>query len=144
MRIMALDLGEKNVGVAISDELELTSNPRGALRRDGTLLDRVLRLIVEEDAREVIVGLPLLRSGEEGTQAQRARDFAAELAERSPVPVRTWDERLTTREAERALIAADVRRARRRRQIDQQAAALILDGYLRYRSLRRGPDEDSA
>ena len=144
MRILALDLGEKNVGVAVSDELELTSNPRGSIRGDATLQDRVLQLIEAEEAGEVIIGLPLLMSGEEGTQAQRAREFAASLAERTAVPVRTWDERLTTRQAERALIAADVRRARRRRQIDQQAAALILDGYLRYRSLRRGGGEESA
>ena len=141
MRILALDLGEKTIGVAVSDELELTANPRTAIRRNELALDRILSLIVEEEAGEVVVGLPLLMSGEEGTQAQRAREFAAALAERAPVPVRTWDERLTTREAERALIAADVRRARRRKQIDQQAAALILDGYLRYRALRRGAAE---
>lgn len=140
MRIMALDLGEKNVGIAVSDELELTANPRAALRRDGTTVDRILRLVEEEEIGEVVVGLPLLMSGEAGTQAQRAREFADALAARAAVPVRTWDERLTTREAERALIAADVRRARRRKQIDQQAAALILDGYLRYRALRRGHD----
>ena len=143
MRIMALDLGEKHIGVAVSDELELTANPRAALRHDGTALDRVLRLMEEEDVGEVVVGLPLLMSGAEGAQAQRARDFANGLAARAAVPIRTWDERLTTREAERALIAADVRRARRRKQIDQQAAALILDGYLRYRALRRGGDEET-
>ena len=144
MRIMALDLGEKTVGIAVSDELELTANPRGTLRRNGTELEQVLRRIEEEEVGEVVVGLPLLMSSAEGAQAQRAREFAAELAARAPVPVRTWDERLTTRQAERAMIAADLRRARRRKQIDQQAAALILDGYLRYRALQRAAREESA
>ena len=77
-------------------------------------------------------------SGESGPQAEKAREFAEQLAARTTVPVRTWDERLSTREAERALIAADVRRARRRRVIDSIAAALILESYLRFRALRGG------
>src|SRR5205085_4655240 len=89
VRIMALDLGEKNIGVAVSDELELTANPRAALRRDHAALDRVLRLMEEEEVGEVVVGLPLLMSGEEGTQAQRARAFAEGLAARARVAVRT-------------------------------------------------------
>ena len=88
----------------------------------------------------MVVGLPVSMSGEEGTQAERVRALAAALAAELAVPVTTWDERLTTREAERALIAADVRRGRRRRVIDQLAAALILDGYLRARALRRGEE----
>lgn len=138
MRIMALDLGEKTVGIAVSDELELTANPRGVLRRDGSELDRILRLTVEESVGELVVGLPVSMSGESGPQAEKAREFAEQLAARTPVPVRTWDERLSTREAERALIAADVRRARRRRVIDSVAAALILESYLRFRALRGG------
>ena len=85
--ILALDLGEKNVGVAVSDELELTANPRSALRRDATTLDRVLRLMAEEEIGEVVVGLPLLMSGEEGTQAKQAREFADALTARAAVPV---------------------------------------------------------
>jgi len=138
LRIMALDLGEKTVGVAVSDELELTANPRGVLRRDGSEMEQVLRLIDEESVGELVVGLPVSMSGESGPQAEKAREFAEQLAARTTVPVRTWDERLSTREAERALIAADVRRARRRRVIDSIAAALILESYLRFRALRGG------
>jgi putative Holliday junction resolvase len=142
MRIMALDLGEKTVGVAVSDELEITANPRTVLRRDGTEIDRVLDLVREEGIGELIVGLPISMSGAPGPAAERVRAFVAELAPRVPIPVRTWDERLSTREAERAMIAADVRRARRRQVIDQMAAAVILEGYLRYRTLRRPDGEE--
>jgi putative Holliday junction resolvase len=141
---MALDLGERTVGVAVSDELELTANPRVTLRRDGTELRRVAELAREEEAGELVVGVPISMSGVEGVQAERARAFAAELACAVEIPVRTWDERLTTREAERALIAAGARRARRRQVIDQHAAALILESYLRYRALRQGPAEENA
>jgi putative Holliday junction resolvase len=135
---MALDLGEKTVGLAVSDELELTANPRGVLRRDGREMDEILRRVADEGVEELIVGLPISMSGQEGAQAERARAFADALAARSPAPVRTWDERLTTVQAERLMIAADVRRADRRRRIDQAAAALILESYLRYRALHRG------
>jgi putative Holliday junction resolvase len=141
---MSLDLGEKTVGIAVSDELELTANPLTVLRRDGKEVDAILRLARAEDAGELIVGLPISMSGASGAQAGRARDFAAELATRSDIPVRTWDERLSTREAERALIAADVRRSRRRQVIDKMAAALILESYLRYRALRSARREEEA
>ncbi len=136
MRIMALDVGEKTVGVAVSDELELTANPRAVLRRDGSEGARLARLVAEEDIGEVVVGLPVSMSGQHSEQTGRVTEFARALAEQLPVPVRTWDERLSTVQAERVLIAADVRRARRRQVIDQVAAALILENYLRYRALR--------
>ena len=141
---MALDLGERTVGVAVSDELELTANPRVTLRRDGRELERIAGLAREEQAGELVVGVPISMSGAEGVQAERARAFASELAARVRIPVRTWDERLSTREAERALIAADVRRARRRKVIDQHAAAMILESYLRYRALRQEQAEENA
>lgn len=136
MRIMALDFGERTIGVAVSDELELTANPRTVLRRGPTELDQLAALVRAEEVGEVVVGLPISMSGEEGVAAQNVRRFVEDLGARLTVPVRTWDERLTTREAERSLIAQDMRRAQRRKVIDQVAAALILEGYLRYRALQ--------
>lgn len=141
MRTMALDVGEKTVGIAMTDELGITASPRETLRRDGTELDRLLRTIGDEGVGEVVVGLPISLNGTLGPSAQKVLQFVEELRLRlkdREVPVETWDERLTTAEAEKMLIAADTRRAKRRQVIDQIAATLILQGYLRSRDLRRG------
>ena len=144
MRIMALDLGEKTVGIAVSDELGLTASPRETLRRDGTELDRLADIISREGIGEVVVGLPVSLNGTLGPSAQRVLEWVTQLRERLKIPVETCDERLTTAEAEKMLIAADVRRAKRRQVVDQIAATLILQSYLRMRELRgdaRGPGD---
>jgi putative Holliday junction resolvase len=138
MRTMALDVGDKTVGIAMTDELGITASPRETLRRDGTELDRLLRTIGDEGVGEVVVGLPISLNGTLGPSAQKVLQFVEELRSRladREVPVETWDERLTTAEAEKMLIAADTRRAKRRQVIDQIAATLILQGYLRKRDL---------
>lgn len=136
MRIMALDLGEKTVGIAVSDELGLTASPRETLRRDGSELDRLSDIISREEIGEVVVGLPVSLNGTLGPSAQRVLEWLPQLRERVKIPVVTCDERLTTAEAEKMLIAADVRRAKRRQVVDQIAATLILQSYLRTRELR--------
>jgi putative Holliday junction resolvase len=143
MRTLALDVGEKTVGIAISDELGISAYPRETLRRDGTELSRLERLVTAEEVGEVVVGLPVSLNGTLGPSAERVLDFVRQLQPRLTVPVVTWDERLTTAEAEKMLIAADTRRAKRRKVIDQIAATLILQNYLRSRELRsRAADED--
>lgn len=149
MRTMALDVGEKTVGIAMTDVLGITASPRETLRRDGTELDRLLRTIQDEEVGEVVVGLPISLNGTLGPSAQKVLQFVEELRRRlqaiqSEVPVETWDERLTTAEAEKMLIQAETRRSKRRQVIDQIAATLILQGYLRRRSLAQRPpgDED--
>lgn len=149
MRTMALDVGEKTVGIAMTDELGITASPRETLRRDGSELDRLLRTIQDEEVGEVVVGLPISLNGTLGPSAQKVLQFVDELRRRlqaiqREVPVETWDERLTTAEAEKMLIQADTRRSKRRRVIDQIAATLILQGYLRRKSFRKSPpgDED--
>jgi putative Holliday junction resolvase len=132
-RVLALDLGQSTIGLALSDSLGITAQPLEPLRRVGPRKDlrRLARLIDERDVRTLVVGLPLTLSGEEGDAAQGARAFAEELQRRFPrLAVELWDERLTTVEAERVLIAADVRRAKRKRVVDTMAALLILQGYL--------------
>jgi putative Holliday junction resolvase len=94
-------------------------------------LKAIARLVREQGAGTVVVGLPLLMSGEEGSRARDAREFAESLGRRLPgVAVELWDERLTTVQAERAMIAGNVRRKRRKQKIDTLAATLILQSYL--------------
>jgi putative holliday junction resolvase len=142
--VMALDVGEKTVGVAMSDPLGMIASPRETLRRDGSELDRLVRLVTGEDIGEVVVGLPISLNGTLGPSAERAQEFVKALEQRLTVPITTFDERLTTAEAEKMLIATDTRRAKRRQVIDQIAATLILQGFLRTRELRqyRALDED--
>lgn len=135
MRMMALDVGEKTVGIAVSDELQITASPRETLRRDGSELDRLVALVQREEIGEVVVGLPISLNGTLGPSAQKVLEFVETLRGRLTIPVETWDERLTTAEAEKMLIAADTRRAKRRQVIDQIAATLILQNYLRRKSL---------
>jgi len=141
---MALDVGEKTVGIAVSDPLGISSAPRETLRRDGTELDRLQKLVTSEEIGEVVVGLPISLNGTLGPSAQKVLEFVGQLRERVTVPVETWDERLTTAEAEKMLIATDTRRAKRRKVIDQIAASLILQNYLRKKDLMgRRDDEES-
>lgn len=130
---MALDVGEKTIGVALSDELGIVASPLVTVRRRGSEkadLREVARLVEEHGVSKVVVGIPLMLSGAEAVQAGKARGFAAKLARRVRVPIEMWDERLTTVEAERALIEAGETREQRGRSVDKVAAALILRSYL--------------
>jgi putative Holliday junction resolvase len=140
-RAMALDVGEKTVGVATTDELGLTASPRETLRRDGREWDRLAEWVGAEGVTEVVVGLPLSLNGTMGPAARLVLAFVETLRARVPVPVHTWDERLTTAEAEKVLTATQTRRAKRRQVVDQLAATLILQGYLRHRMLNPPADE---
>ena len=135
MRTVALDVGEKTVGIAISDELGITSSPRETLRRDGTEFDRLVALVAAETVGEIVVGLPISLNGTLGPMADKVLEFVAQLRQRVTIPVETCDERLTTVQAEKSLISANVRRAKRRQVIDQVAASLILQSYLQRKSL---------
>ena len=132
-RVLALDLGDVRIGLALSDELGITAQPAGCLARSGGRSDlKAIRVLVEEHGvSRIVVGLPLLLSGEEGTRAQGARETADRLRRTLPgIAVELWDERLTTAEAERVMIADGVRRKRRRETIDAMAAVLILQSWL--------------
>jgi putative Holliday junction resolvase len=136
MRIAALDVGDARIGVAVSDELGMTAQGIGVVRRVGGQRDlEALRAMLAPYAPErLVVGLPLDMRGTEGRQATRVRAFAARAGEHLGLPVEFFDERLTTWEAERTLIEADVSRRRRREVVDQVAATIILQGYLAGRS----------
>lgn len=132
-RVLALDLGQVRIGLALSDPLGITAQPLGFLQRVGPRKDlaAIADLVREHDVETLVVGLPKLLSGAEGTGAAAAREVAERLRQRlSGVRVDLWDERLTTVEAERTLVAGKVRRRKRRECVDSLAAALILQGYL--------------
>jgi putative Holliday junction resolvase len=132
MRIMALDIGDKTIGVACSDEGLILASPVETIQRRGPKADsmRVDTLVKEKGVSRVIAGLPLTLGGESGRQSAKVNEFVEVLRRRLRVPIEMRDERLTTREAERTLIEADLSRARRKEVIDQMAAVLILQTYL--------------
>ena len=123
MRILALDHGSARCGVAVSDPTGTLATPLGAVERPDTKrgLAALARLVEDQGAERVLVGLPLTMRGEEGEQAERARTFAERLERRVSVPVELHDERLTTRLAERTGGARDA---------DSRAAAHLLKSYL--------------
>lgn len=132
-RLLALDLGSVRVGVAVSDPLGLTASPSGWFPRRGPVKDvaAVRDLVVEHEAVGVVVGHPLRLTGEAGDTARESEAFAERLrAGGIDVPVILWDERLTTVQAERAMIEGGVRREKRRGAVDAVAAAILLQSYL--------------
>lgn len=132
MRILALDVGEKRIGVAVSDPLGMSANPLQAIHCSSLQDDmkRIQEFAAAYGVERIVVGLPLKMDGSVGPQAKKVEKFARRLRDRISLPVVTWDERLSTSQAERVLIAADVSRERRREKTDQLAAALILQSYL--------------
>jgi len=129
---MALDIGDRTIGVACSDEGLILASPVETIQRRGPKADsiRVDTLVRERGVSRVVAGLPLTLRGEAGPQSAKVMEFVGALKRRLQVPIEMWDERLTTREAERTLIAADLSRARRKQVIDQMAAVLILQTWL--------------
>lgn len=129
---MGVDPGTRRIGVAVSDELGMLARAVATVDAagDGGDVGELAKLAKELDVERIVVGLPRHMNGSEGEGAQAARQLAESLASRTGLPVILWDERLTTKGAERILIAADLPRHRRRRIIDQQAAQWILQSYL--------------
>ncbi len=138
IRILGLDLGEKRIGVALSDALGLTAQGMMVLARQGLAadLDRIVQLAQEHQVQEIVIGLPRHMDGHLGEGAAVVLEWAAELQRRLGVPVHTWDERLTTLQAEKVLLSADVSRRKRRQVIDKMAASLILQAFLDQRRQR--------
>ena len=135
MRVLGLDYGSKTVGVAVSDPLGLTAQrvetiwrkQENKLRRT---LARIEELVKEYQAERIVIGLPRNMNNTMGERAEKSLEFGEMVEKRTGLPVIMWDERLTTREAERALMEAGVRRENRKDYLDSVAAVLILQGYL--------------
>ena len=140
MRLLGLDVGDKTIGVALSDESATLASGLHTIRRTG--LKKDLRELAElargRDVGAVVVGLPRRLDGSEGPQAQKVRAFVQALQDAVKLPVVTWDERFTTVVAEQALIEGGVSRERRKGLVDKVAAVLILQNYLDYRKAADG------
>jgi len=130
--MLGVDLGSRRIGLAVSEPAGLGPRPLYALARGSNAADmaKIAEIAAAYAADTIVVGLPVRMGGEEGPEAERARQFARGLAKRTQARVVTWDERLTTAEAEEALLAADVGRRKRRELVDALAAAAILRSYL--------------
>lgn len=137
MRYLGLDVGDKLIGVAVSDETGTLASGRETIRRSGPRKDvkAVVELIHRLDVAEVVVGLPRRLDGTLGPQAQKVLAFMEDLRPAARVPVVPWDERFTSVVAQQALIEADVSRKERRGLVDKVSAILILQNYLDYRKL---------
>ncbi len=129
---MGLDVGDRTIGIALSDPDGIIASPFTTIRRSDATKDlaAVQAVMKQQDVGEIVIGLPRSLSGELLFQAERTQRFIDELKRVVVGPVHTWDERFSTAEAERALLAGNVKRARRSEVIDQTAAALILQGFL--------------
>lgn len=135
-RLLALDYGSHRIGAALSDPLGITAQPLPAIRRRGDRRDieAIGELVRDHSVEGVVLGLPLMLNGTEGEQARRAREFGRKIFEQLGVPVTTWDERMTTVQAERHLIASGVRREKRKQLRDSLAALLLLQSLLDFRN----------
>lgn len=133
MRILALDVGDKTIGVAVCDELKLTAQGVEVVRRTTPAKDfgRLSELVAMYEVGLIVVGLPKNMNGSIGPRGELVQEFANSLKQAIPqVNIVFWDERLSTVAAQKSLIAADVSRAKRRQVIDKMAAVFILQGYL--------------
>jgi putative Holliday junction resolvase len=131
-RLMGLDLGEKTIGVAISDVMRTIATPLITLSRSKFTADaEVLLAIIDKNiVRGLVIGLPLNMNGTEGPSAQSARAFARNFEAKRSMPILFWDERLSTTAVTRTLLEADMSRAKRKDVVDKMAASFILQGVL--------------
>lgn len=132
MRIMGLDVGDKTIGIAVSDLMHLTAQGVKTLKRTNIEEDlkKLEQIIKERDVLKIVVGLPKNMNGSIGAQGEKVLKFAERLKKRFAVEIILWDERLTTVAAEKMLIHGDVSRSKRKRVIDMIAATYILQNYL--------------
>lgn len=139
MRLMGLDIGDRRIGVALTDENGVAAYPLEVLERTSPEKDlrRITEIIDQYGVERVVAGLPKTLSGQIGPQGDKVLSFLDKLRVRSTVPVITWDERLTTAEVEKLLVSANLGRRRRRKVVDKLAATLILNSYLNSRKSGR-------
>ncbi len=127
-RILGLDVGEKRIGVAVSDPLGYTAQGISTIKREDVV--DLKKIVGDYNIEKIVVGLPKNMDGSVGEQGKKILAFIEDLKKEINLPILTWDERLTTKEAEGVLLRADLSRAKRKKVIDKLAAALILQNYL--------------
>lgn len=132
MRVLSIDHGSKRMGLAISDEGKMIALPLEYFPAEPfqAFVNRVKQLIKEKEVELILVGLPRNMDGSYGSAALKVREFVAVLHETVGVPIKTWDERLTSAQANRFMIEGNVRRDKRKEKVDQTAAAILLQSYL--------------
>jgi putative holliday junction resolvase len=132
MRILAIDYGTKRVGLALSDETGTIAQPLGFLPAEpvAKLFDLLKATVSARSVQEILVGMPRNMNGTYGPAADKTREFVAALKQVLTLPVNTWDERLTTVQANRFLVETGMRRQQRKERVDQTAAAILLQSYL--------------
>lgn len=145
-RVMALDVGGKRIGIALSDTLRFLASPLTTLKAlpRPSALAQITALIATHEVAELVVGLPLTLSGEVGPQAELTNRFVADLQLHVTIPVHMFDERLTTAEAERVMKDMGLRADQRKARIDEMAASIILRDFLDSRRPPRSDDFDEA
>jgi putative Holliday junction resolvase len=131
-RILALDLGKKRIGLALSDELGITAQGLQTMEREGRRddIEILRRLTVESGVTLILIGDPIHMSGAASRQSEYTREFARELEYKTGLPVKFWDERWTSREAERALRGSGIAHGERKQTIDRLSAVILLQSYL--------------
>jgi putative holliday junction resolvase len=132
MRILALDHGTKRVGVAVSDEMYIIAQPLEYIAPEpfAGFLERLKQIIVEKEIGQILVGMPRNMDGSYGPAALKVQAFVAALKDAVTIPIKLWDERLTSTQAQRFLIQGGVRRDQRKEKVDKTAAAILLQSYL--------------
>ncbi len=132
MRILAIDHGTKRMGIAISDEMKLIATPLEYIDAEpfAAFLDRLKVILREREVELILLGMPRNMDGSYGPAALKVQAFAAVLKEALTIPIKLWDERLTSTQANRFLVQANVRRADRKQKVDKTAAAILLQSYL--------------
>lgn len=137
MRVLAIDHGTKRMGIALSDPTGIIAQPLEFIPAEpfADFLARLKDLIREKEVEMILVGMPRNMDGSYGPAAAKVNEFVAVLKENIAIPIRTWDERLTSAQANRFLIQADVRRQDRKQKVDRAAAAILLQSFLDSRAV---------
>jgi len=132
MRILGLDVGDRRIGVAISDPGEVLASPLTTITNENrqNAIDAIIRLVDQHDVKRIVIGLPYSLDGSLGGQANKVMDFVDRLSKGTRTSIETWDERLSTVAVERLLKEVDNKKANKRERRDAAAAAYILQGYL--------------
>jgi len=138
MTVLGIDYGERRIGLAITDELDMIASPLKTIENNPATLAEIKKVVDERKVDTIVVGLPLSLSGEMGPSGLKAKAFADSLRAEVSITVDTFDERLTTVQAERSMLRHDVTRAKRAKHINEMAAQILLQSYVDCRKRRRG------
>ncbi len=137
-RILAIDYGEVRIGTAITDELQILVSPLEVINaRKVDPVKRIAEIVEEKQVTEVVIGMPYLLSGKEGRLAEQVKKFKQDLEKILPVPVQLYDERFTSKMAERVLRERGIKPSRNKEKVDLFSAGILLEDYLEYRKRRR-------